>query len=273
MISLTVIKTYLQKPDLLVWPIFIFSLATFAFYVTVFFMSLNSLVSDYSWGDIVYHHQIFYNFLHGRPFQTSVYWHALVNSINPYAYLNTVNIHLYLSPFLFSPIYFLVPNLNGLYFTVMAVSYASLAFFLWKLVCLYTMEDRLQKYVLVMSFVLANAFIFSLIVGKASPILLGLPFLLAAYYFLQRERYVLYYMCSLLFCLSYDDCGFVVYFLFSLCVFLREKTFETSGCHCSDGIIDGRLDHRRTPADGQDQYGSELQLLLCSTTVERYGII
>jgi hypothetical protein len=219
---LTGLKTYLQKPGLLVWPIFILSLATFAFYVTVFFMSLNSLVSDYSWGDIVYHHQIFYNFLHGRPFQTSVYWHALVNSINPYAYLNMVNIHLYLSPFLFSPIYFLVPNLNGLYFTVMAVSYASLAFFLWKLVCLYTMEDRFQKYVLVMSFALANAFIFSLIVGKASPILLGLPFLLASYYFLQREKYFLYYVCSLLFCLSYDDCG-LVFISFLVYVFFFER--------------------------------------------------
>ncbi len=204
------------------WPIFILSLATFIFYVIVFFISLNSLVSDYSWGDIVYHHQIFYNFLHGRPFQTSVYWHALVNSINPYAYLNIVNIHLYLSPFLFSPIYFLVPNLNGLYFTVMAVSYVSLAFFLWKLVCLYTLEDRLQKYLLVMSFVLASAFTFSLIVGKASPILLGLPFLLAAYYFLQREKYILYYTCSLLFCLSYDDCG-LVFVSFLAYIFFFEK--------------------------------------------------
>jgi hypothetical protein len=170
-------------------------------------MLLSSVSTDYSWGDIAYHHQIFYNFIHGQYFTTSVYWNALVNSANQYAYLNMVNVHFYLSPFIFSLFYSLIPNLTGLYVTVLAVNYISLAFFLWKLVCLYTDKDRFPKYLLVMSFVLTNAFIYSLIISKASPILLGTPFILAAYYFLQKDRYILYYIFSLLFCLSYDDCG------------------------------------------------------------------
>ena len=207
-------NNYFQKNVSLVWILFFIAITVFIFYLALFFISLSSLVSDYSWGDVAYHHQIFYNFLHGRPFQTSVYWSALANSANQYAYLNMINIHLYLSPFLFSFIYCLIPNLYGLYFTVLVVNYISLAFFLWKLVCLFTTEDRLSKYLLVMSFLLTHAFTFLLIVGKASPILLGTPFLLAAYYFLQRERYGFYYICSLLFCLSYDDCGlFFISFL------------------------------------------------------------
>jgi len=200
------LRTFFNKNGIGAW-IFLFSLTIFAFYLVVFFAALSSKVSDYSWGDVIYHHQLFYNFLHGRPFQTSVYWHALIYSKNPYAYLNTFNIHLYLSPFLFSPLYLLNPNLNGLYSVWIAVTYISLAFFIWKLVCFFTVKDRLPKYLLVMSFVLTNALIFSLVVGKASPIVLGTPFLLAAYYFLQRERYLLFYLCSILFCLSYDDCG------------------------------------------------------------------
>jgi hypothetical protein len=217
------INTYFQKNVLLVWILFFISITIFTFYLALFFISLSSLVSDYSWGDVAYHHQIFYNFLHDRPFQTSVYWSALANSVNQYAYLNMINIHLYLSPFLFSFIYYLIPNLYGLYFTLLVVNYISLAFFLWKLVCLFTVEDRLLKYLLVMSFLLTHAFTFLLIGGKASPILLGTPFLLAAYYFLQRERYGLYYICSLLFCLSYDDCGlFFISFLGYVFLFERK---------------------------------------------------
>ena len=186
------IKNYFQENALLTW-IFLFSMTLFISYIIGFFMSLSSLVSDYSWGDIVYHHQIFYNFIHGQFFTTSVYYNALVNSHNSYAYLNMFNIHFYISPFIFSLIYSLVPNLTGLYITVLAVNYISLAFFLWKLVCIFTVEDRFPKYLLVMSLLLSNAFIFSLVVDKASPILLGTPFILAAYYFLQKERYVLYY--------------------------------------------------------------------------------
>jgi len=206
----------------LAW-IFLWSMTLFIFYVIVFFISLSSVVSDYSWGDIVYHHQLFYNMLHGRPFQTSVYWNALANSDNQYAYLNMVNIHMYLSPFLFSLLYALVPNLSGLYITVLAVNYISLAFFLWKLVCVFTVEDRFPKYLLVMSFVLTNTFIFSQIVAKSSPILLGTPFILAAYYFLQKERYVLYYIFSILFCLSYDDCGLLFISFLAYAYFFEKK--------------------------------------------------
>lgn len=216
------IKTYFQENGLLAW-LFLLSMTLFIFYVIVFFIALSSLVSDYSWGDIVYHHQLFYNFIHGQFFTTSVYWNALVYSTNPYAYLNTVNIHFYLSPFIFSLLYSLVPNLTGLYITVLAVNYVSLAFFLWKLVCLFTVEDRVPKYLLVMSFVLTNLFIFSLIVSKAYLILLGTPFILAAYYFLQKERYILYYIFSFLFCLSYDDCGFLFISFLAYIYFFEKK--------------------------------------------------
>jgi len=212
---------FFNKNSLAGW-LFLPSLGIFAFYLVFFSLTLSSLVSDYSWGDVVYHHQIFYNFLHGRPFQTSVYWNALFYSHNPYAYLNMINIHLYLSPFFFSPIYYLAPNLYGLYFTVIAVNYVSLAYFIWKLVCLYTTEDRFSKYLFVMSFVLIYAFAFSLIVSKASPIMLGTPFLLAAYYFLQRQKYLLFYLGSLLFCLSYDDCG-LLFISFLPYVYLFER--------------------------------------------------
>jgi hypothetical protein len=200
------IKTYFQENSLLAC-IFLLSMTLFILYVMGFFISLSSLVSDYSWGDIVYHHQIFYNLIQGRPFQTSVYCNALVYSDNPYAYLNIVNIHFYFLPLIFSLLYSLVPNLSGLYIIMLAVNYISLAFFLWKLVGVFTVEDRVPKYLLLMSFVLINTFIFSLIIGKASPILLGTPFILAAYYFLQKERYLLYYICAILFCLTYEDCG------------------------------------------------------------------
>lgn len=186
-------------------------------------MALYSLISDYSWGDVVYHHQMFYNFIHGRFFQTSIYWNALANSINLNAYLHIFNIHLYLSPFIFSFLYSMVPNLTGLYIMVWAVNYISLAYFLWKLVCVFTVEDRFAKYLLVMSFVLGNLFIFSLVVSKASPILLGTPFILAGYYFLQKERYVLYYILSLMFCLSYEDCGLLFISFLGYAYFFEKK--------------------------------------------------
>lgn len=195
----------------------------FIFYIVGFFISLSSLISDYSWGDIAYHHQLFYNFIHGRLFQTSVYWSALANADNPYAYLNMFSIHLYLSPFLFAFLYALAPNLTGLYIMVIVVNYVSFAFFLWKLMSFFTAEDRIIKYLLVMTFVFANVFMFSLIVAKASPILLGTPFLLAAYYYLQKDRYILYYILSILFCLSYDDCGLVFISFLGYAYFFEKK--------------------------------------------------
>lgn len=209
----------------------------FIFYVIVFFISLSSLISDYSWGDIVYHHQIFYNFIHGRFFQTSVYWNALVNSNNQYPYLSMFNVHLYLSPFIFSIFYCLLPNLYGLYSMVLAVTYISLAFFLWKLVCLFTNENRFPKYLLIMSFFLSNSFIFLIFVGKASPILLGTPFILAAYYFLQKDQYLLYYLCSVLFCLSYDDCGLLFVSFLGYVYFFEKKHVKPAMVTAVLGVV------------------------------------
>lgn len=219
------------------WALFGLALGCFILYNVAFFMALASLVSDASWGDVSYHHQLFHNFLHGRALQTSIYWQALVNSVNPYAYLNAVNVHLCLSPYLFSFIYWAIPNLYGLYFMMILVNYAALTFFLWKLVCVFTEEDRLWKYLFVMSFVFGSAFTFKLVIEKASPIMLGTPFLLAAYYFLQRERYTVFLLNAALFCLCYDDCGLVFPCFAVYAYFFERKHFRPAISAAALGLL------------------------------------
>jgi hypothetical protein len=81
-----------------------------------FCRTLSSTLSDYSWGDSSYHTQVLYNFTVGRPFQTSIY-HNPSNGIreNPAPYANQAAVHLNLTPFLFSPLFALRPDLYGVY--------------------------------------------------------------------------------------------------------------------------------------------------------------
>src|SRR5579872_7114291 len=49
------------------------SASVLAALVVCFFVFLNLTLTDSSWGDITFEVQVAYNFVHGRPFNTSVY--------------------------------------------------------------------------------------------------------------------------------------------------------------------------------------------------------
>ena len=59
--------------------------------MTVFFIALNSMVSDYSTGDFNWIHQTVYAFFHQHPFQTSLYYFSGDGMVkNPFAYASNL---------------------------------------------------------------------------------------------------------------------------------------------------------------------------------------
>lgn len=192
-----------------------------------FFANLHSTLSDASTAGIAWTHQVFHNALHGRLFQSSLYASRAAGlsvgfSENPYPYIHTSVIHVSFTPYLFAPLWGLLPNLYWLYGLIFLVNYAGLSYFAWKLLQLRSPRTARAKTALAVALLLSSGFFFTL-QQKAQLLLFCGPFILASYYFLLRERLAAFLAAILLLCMISEDAAMVAA-TFSLYLALCEPT-------------------------------------------------
>ena len=191
-----------------------------------FFSNLSTTISQYSAGGVTAPHQLFYNFLHDRPFQTSLFasqetGQSVGFSYNPFAYLHINAIHVYFSAFLFAPIWGLWPNLSWLYGLVIVVNYCGMALFAWKTLNHLSPKSAAIKTAFALSMLLASGFLFTF-QQNAQLLLFSGPFLLAAYYFLLTRRKSIFLASIALVCLVSEDAAMVA-LTFSAYIYFFER--------------------------------------------------
>ncbi|MFA7342854.1 MAG: DUF2079 domain-containing protein [Terrimicrobiaceae bacterium] len=204
----------------------VFSGLFFAVMLSFFFYDLATTTSEYSVGGVAAPHQFFYNFLHGRVFQTSLYASKLAGasvgfSSNPHAYIHTYVIHVYLTPFLFAPLWNLWPNLYWLYGLVFVVNYIAMGVFAWKALAFLSPKTFPVKTVAALGLLFASGFLFTF-QQNAQLMLFGGPFIMAAYYFLLTKRKLLFFASTVLVCLTSEDLAMVM-LTFSVYIILFEQ--------------------------------------------------
>ncbi|MBF0515813.1 MAG: DUF2079 domain-containing protein [Nitrospirae bacterium] len=201
----------------------IFSFAITAYFIFVVLMNLDSTLSVYSSGDTAVFVQNYYNFLHGRPFQTSIF---IEESLNPYAYLNVLTWHSYfLTTFLFSPIYYLYPDLRFIFLIHIVFTYFFTAFFTYKIINRISQSNSELKALIAFS-IFAPSGVLNNITSHLVPSTVGIPFILAAYYFLISEKKYLFIISAISICLIQDDFAFFTIFL-CVYVFIFEKRLKS----------------------------------------------
>lgn len=98
-----------------------FSAVAGIFFYVSFFRAVISTASPWTGSGFVWTIQVFHNFLHGRPFQSSLYAVSLAGATdvgfiaNPYAFINTNVIHVNWTPYLFAPLWGLNPTPAWMY--------------------------------------------------------------------------------------------------------------------------------------------------------------
>lgn len=191
-----------------------------------FFFNLGTTTSPYSIGGVTAPHQFFYNFMHGRMFQTSLFASQLTGdsvgfSHNPYAYLHTYAIHVYLTPFLFAPLWSLWPNLPWLYGVVFLVNYGAMALFAWKILRNFSPQSFKIKFLAAIGGLMASGFLFTF-QQNAQLVMFSGPFVLAAFYFLLTRQQAQFLLSMMLLCLISEDAAMVAV-TFSVYIYLFEK--------------------------------------------------
>ncbi len=191
-----------------------------------FFFNLGTTTSQYSVGGVTAPHQFFYNFMNGRMFQTSLFASQSTGgsigfSHNPYAYLHTYAIHVYLTPFLFAPLWSLWPNLTWLYGVVFLVNYGAMALFAWKTLRYLSPQSFRIKMLAAIGLLMASGFLFTF-QQNAQLLMFSGPFALAALYFLMTRRRAGFLFSLILLCLTSEDAAMVAA-TFCFYIYLFEK--------------------------------------------------
>lgn len=190
-----------------------------------FFANLSSTISDYSAGGISWTHQVFYNVMHGRPLQSSLFaskkaGESVGFGFNPYPYIHTYVIHVSVTPYAFAPLWSLWPILHWLYGMVFLVNYIGMPVFGWLILRYLSPNSAARKTLLTVALLLGSGFLFT-IQQKAQLLLFCGPLILAAYYFLLTRRRVPFVITVALLCMISEDAAMVVA-TFALYVWLFE---------------------------------------------------
>ena len=195
------------------------ALSVTLYFTVAFFASVNTTASQFSFGDIIWINQAFWNFTHGRMLQTSVYCQSGEGVIfNPYSYSNQIAMHVNWFPYVFSPLYRLMPNINGLYTIVILWNYLGIGFFAWKLLKHLSTDHLKTRLLFVLSMLVSGSF-FSIITYKSLFPLFAGPLIMALVYFLVSRQKTAFLAAGFLLCLVSDDSAMLVAW-FSVYVFL-----------------------------------------------------
>lgn len=125
------------------------SMLVFAFWLAGFFCNLYSLHSAYSRAAAPYHVQLFYNLLHGRPFQISIEHYSATTGVasNPSGYVNGLGYgHLTFSTALLAIPFALWPDLTGLYVIWLLLTCGAFLLAAWSILGHLAPEDRGAKF-------------------------------------------------------------------------------------------------------------------------------
>jgi|CXWL01.1.fsa_nt_gi hypothetical protein len=180
---------------------------------TSFFFNLNSTLSDWSGVGVTWSYQWFYNFLHGRPFQSSV-WAATPGGIsvgftdNAYAYLHGHSIHSNFTPYLFAYVWALWPTLSWLYGIIYAWSLGAGAWLTVLILKELDPKNYRPKALFAVSVLVASG-LSNVLDQLAHFLLFAGPVMMAAYYFMLAGRRVAYLATIVFLCLISEDAAMV----------------------------------------------------------------
>jgi hypothetical protein len=178
----------------------LFSVAVFGF-----FRNLESTLSDYSWGDVMYHVQVFHNLVKGKPLQMSLYHHPGHGvKANPAPFANQAAVHSNFTPFLFAPLFALRPDMEGLYALVVALNLISALLFGLLILRELRPKDAEARAWLFAGTVLLSS-LFRVAHYKNHFLLFGAPFFFAAHWLQLKGRFVPFLGAMLLLCLVGED--------------------------------------------------------------------
>lgn len=177
----------------------------FAGEIYSFFFTLNSTLSDSSWGDVSWVHQQFYNFTTGRPLQTSIYYFSGEGVTgNTAGYANQIAMHINISPFILSFFYKLWPNLNMLYAIVILFNVIGFAVFSFLILKTFKKENLLSRFLIALTILLAGPLAPIITYKALFPLYQGV-FLLALFYFSLAKKRIPFIVTTILFLLVSDD--------------------------------------------------------------------
>ena len=105
-----------------------------AFLYASFFANFATTLSDWSGFGFTWTHQMFHNFLHGRPFQSSLFatlaaGRSVGFSANPHAFIHADVIHVNFTPYLFAWLWALHPTPASIYGLIFAWNLGAGAWF------------------------------------------------------------------------------------------------------------------------------------------------
>ena len=193
------------------------------FFYASFFLNLRTTLSEWSGSVVIVPYQLFYNFLHGRPFQLSVFGpasSALGYSRNPYHYMHAFAHHTCITPYAFAFLWALHPTLSWLYAIYFIWSLAGSLVFTRLILQRLDPEDTRAKTALALSVFLASGLL-CILNQFAQFLMFSGTFILAAYYCLLTRRRAGFILLAAALCLLTEDAAMMVA-LFGLYIYLFE---------------------------------------------------
>ena len=185
------------------------ALSQAVFFYVSFFLNLNSTLAEWSAFGVNWPVQEFYNFLHGRPFQSSLYAAPIGGPAvgfvdNPYAYIHANVIHVNFIPYAFAYLWALWPTLASLYAIIFAWNLAAGLWLTWLILKRLSPKDYRPKFVFAASIFL-GAGLLSIMDQFAQLLLFVGPFMMAAYFFFLSKRRFLFLAAVAAICLTGED--------------------------------------------------------------------
>ncbi|MDD2806177.1 MAG: hypothetical protein PHV33_11530 [Elusimicrobiales bacterium] len=200
--------------------------AYFVYYLSAFYAFLGTTLTDFSWGDVSWVHQAFYNFVSDRPLQTSLYYFSgdgVAGNLYPYA--NQLAMHLNLTPYLLSLPYKISPGLLTLYSTVIAFNVLGYPLFLFLILRHYGPRRFWYSYAALLAVLFSPWFIGLITYKCLFPLYQGVIILALHYAFLKENRPAFTAVALLLLLVSEDAALFMLGYAGCLAFFSGRKFF------------------------------------------------
>ncbi len=174
-----------------------------AFLYASFFANFATTLCDWSGFGFTWTAQMFHNFLHSRPFQSSLFatlaaGRSVGFSANPYAFIHADVIHVNFTPYLFAWLWALHPTPASIYGLIFAWNLGAGAWFAASILRRTPRPDGRDRVMFALG-VLAFAGLLSVLCQMAQMLLFAGPMLLAAYdaYLGRRRGLFLFWIAAL----------------------------------------------------------------------------
>jgi len=195
------------------------------FFYASFFFNFRTTLSEWSGSGFIWPHQLFYNFLHGRPFQSSICatmpaGHSVGFSFNPHPYIHANVIHVNFTPYLFAYLWALHPTAAWLYGLLFLWSLAGMALYTRIILRRLSPRDCSPKIAFALAVLLAGGLL-SVLDQMAQFLLFSGPLFMAAYECLLARRRLAFSLLIVALCLFSEDAAMVVA-TFGVAIFLFE---------------------------------------------------